>query len=93
MPANQKYLSSKGQRASKITAALIGGYLVSGSFHLMLSSFKSAHEVIILTSSFTFFIVWGGLMVLTFLARNGWKIWGLYLVLTLIFSLVIYILK
>jgi hypothetical protein len=93
MPANQKYLSSKGQRALKITAALIGGYLVSGSFHVMLSSVKSAHEVIILTSSFTFFIVWGGLMVLTFLARNGWKIWGLYLVLTLIFSLVIYILK
>lgn len=93
MPANQKYLSSKGQRALKITAALIGGYLASGSFHLMLSSVKPAREVIILTSSFTFFMVWGGLMVLTFLARNGWKIWGFYLALTLIFSLVIYLLK
>lgn len=93
MPANQKYLSSTSQRTLKITAAIIGGYLVSASFHLMLASIKNVHEVIILTSGFTFFIAWALIMVLTFLAKSGWKIWGLYLFLTLIFSLIIYYLN
>ena len=30
------------------------------------------------------------LMVVAFLARNGFKIWGLYLLLTAVFSLIIY---
>ncbi len=93
MPAQSKYLSSKGQRALKITAAILGGYLVSASFHLMLASFRPVHEIIILTSSFTFFILWAVTMLMAFLARNGWKIWGLYLLLTLLFSFVIYSLK
>lgn len=92
MPANPKYLSSNWQRFAKITAGFIGGYLVSVSFHMALA-FWINHVNIIITGAFTAFIVWAGLMVLAFLAKNGWKIWGIYLLLTLLFSATIYLSK
>lgn len=93
MPANRKYLSSGGQRTLKISAAILGGYLVAASFHLFLASFPSLHEIVLLTSSFSFFLVWAGLMVVTFLAKNGWKIWLYYLVITGLFSGLIYLIR
>jgi hypothetical protein len=30
-------------------------------------------------------------MVVAFLAKSGWKIWGIYILLTLVFSLFIYL--
>lgn len=93
MPAQTKYLSSRGQRALKITAAILGAYLVSASFHLMLGVMPFGREIVVVLSGISFFMVWGGLMVVGFLARNGWKLWGLYLVLTLIFGGITWILK
>lgn len=90
MPANKKYLSSPKQQFLKVTAAILGGYLVAITFHLALAFIFKPVNVII-TSSFTVFIVWVALMVLAFLAKNGWKIWGLYLGLSLIFSIIIYV--
>lgn len=86
MPANKKYLtSSKWQRLAKITAGLVGGFILSGSIHTAIAAWWSRPEVII-TSSFTLCLVWAGLMILAFLAKNGWKVWGLYLFVTLIFA-------
>ncbi|WP_281638106.1 hypothetical protein [Flavobacterium marginilacus] len=91
MPANPKYLTlSKGQRFLKITAAIIGGYLVSVSFHLALASWLDKAAVI-MTMSFSGFILWVGLMIVAFLAKNGWKIWGIYLLITFIFALILYL--
>ena len=91
MPANPKYLTqSKWQRFVKITAALLGGYLVSISFHLALASWFYRANVII-TMAYSGFIVWVILMILAFLAKSGLKIWSIYLLLTLIFSLLIYL--
>ncbi len=92
MPANPKYLSTPGQRVLKITAGILGGYAVSATFHLMMAGFSPIHEYAILLASFSFFLMWGVLIMTTFLARNGWKIWGIYLLLTLLFSLVTYVL-
>lgn len=91
MPANPKYLTqSKGQRFLKITAAILGGYLVTASFHLALAAWFDKATIII-TMGFSGFILWVILMIFGFLAKNGWKIWGLYLLLTLTFSLLFYL--
>jgi len=90
MPANPKYLNpSFWPRFAKITAAIIGSYFVSISFHLALASWFNRPNVII-TTAYSGFIVWVVLMVVTFLAKSGLKIWGLYLLLTLFFSGLIY---
>lgn len=86
MPAQTKYLSSKPQRALKIVTALLGGYLVSASFHLMIGVISVAREGIVVLSGISFFLVWAGLMVVAFLARSGGKIGAFYLLLTLIFG-------
>ncbi|ATL46421.1 hypothetical protein COR50_04100 [Chitinophaga caeni] len=84
MPANKKYLSSPGQRVLKVTAALFGGYLVSLSFHQLLMTFLDKKTVVI-TSFFSMYILWAILMILAFLAKNGWKIWATYILLSLLF--------
>lgn len=91
MPANPKYLTqSKGQRFLKITAAILGGYLVSVSFHLaIIAWFNKAN--IIMTMGFSGFILWVAMMVVAFLAKNSWKIWGLYLFLSSLFALIVYL--
>ncbi|WP_367914670.1 hypothetical protein [Leadbetterella sp. DM7] len=93
MPANSKYLTTKGQRAVKIVTALLGGYLLSASFHLFLAVFPATRDVVIILSSFSFFLVWGGLMIVVFLARNAWNALGLFLALTVIFGSAFWILK
>ncbi len=91
MPANPKYLTqSKWQRFLKITAAILGGYFVSVTFHLALASWFDRANVLI-TMAFTGFILWVGLMVVAFLAKSGWKIWGIYLLLTVLFCGIIYL--
>ncbi|MCA5006265.1 hypothetical protein [Sphingobacterium bovistauri] len=86
MPANKKYLSSPGQRFLKITAGTIGGYLVMINFHLLLSCMIEKKYVII-TSFITGYILWAILLLVAFLAKNGWKIWGVYLLLAVLFYL------
>ena len=91
MPANPKYLTqSKWQRFAKITAAILGGYFVSVTFHLALASWLNRANVL-MTMAFSGFILWVALMVVAFLAKSGWKIWGVYILLTLVFSLFIYL--
>lgn len=92
MPANLKYLSSPSQRFAKITAGFFGGYMVSISFHLLLAGWL-AREIVIITMTFTGFLLWCGLLVLAFIAKRGWVIWGLYLGISLLCSLGIYLAK
>jgi hypothetical protein len=88
MPANPKYLTqSKTQRFAKISAAILGGYLVSISSHLALASWFDTANIII-TMTFSGFILWVVLMIMAFLAKNGWKIWGFYLLLTTLFCII-----
>lgn len=90
MPANKKHLSSGLQRFAKITAGLLGGYLVTITFHLILAQWLDQVNVII-TMTFTGFIMWCGLMIVAFMSRNGWKVWGLYLGISLLLSIGIYL--
>ena len=91
MPANPKHLTqSKTQRFLKITAAILGGYLVAVSFHLALATWFD-RATIVISMTFTGFILWVALMVIAFLAKNGWKIWAIYLLITLSFSIITYL--
>ncbi len=91
MPANKKYLTkSPWQRFAKITAGFIGGYLVTLSLFMTLS-FWLDHRAVLLTLRAVGFMLWAGLLIVAFLAKNGWKVWGLYLLVTLLFALLIYL--
>ncbi|WP_024480491.1 hypothetical protein [Cellulophaga baltica] len=90
MPANKKYLSSNWQRFAKITAGIVGGYFVTISSHIALA-YLVDHTAILITATFTGFILWVVLMIVAFLAKNGWRIWAIYLFITLVFSFLIYI--
>jgi len=46
--------------------------------------------VVLITSTFSLFIVWAALIILAFLAKSPWKIWLLYLGISLLFSVLIY---
>ncbi|MEC7263132.1 MAG: hypothetical protein VXW38_05290 [Bacteroidota bacterium] len=90
MPANKKYLTpSPWQRFAKISAAILGGLMVTVTFHMALASWFN-HVAVIITSTFSAFILWAVLMVLAFLGKNGWKIWSIYLLLSVALGIVFY---
>lgn len=90
MPANPKYLSSPGQRVLKISAGVFGGYLLSTMLHLALAAIPGIGINLTLSGSFSGFLLWVILMVFAFVARNGWIVWGIYLLLSLIFGFIAY---
>lgn len=90
MPANPKYLSSPGQRLLKISAGVLGGYLLSGAIHLAAARIPFVGFDLLITGTLTMFILWIAFMVIAFLSHNGWRIWAIYLSLTLFFGLIAY---
>ena len=93
MPANSKYLASTGQRALKITAGILGGYILAEALHILVGTLVADKGVVVITGAYTTFFVWISLMILAFLSKNGWKIWGIYLLATLVCAALIYFLR
>jgi hypothetical protein len=84
MPANTKYLTkSSWQKTAKITAGIIGGYIITALFHLSLALWLPYHKEVLITSIYTVFILWGVLLIVPFLFKNGWKAWILYIVISI----------
>lgn len=87
MPANKKHLeASIWQRTLKITAGLVGGFLISITFHLFLMYFFPSPPIYT-TMYVTGYVLWAILFILAFLADNGYKIWLIYIGLILMFYL------
>ncbi len=85
MPANKKYLTqSPWQQFAKISAGLIGGYIISALFHMCLVLWLPYGKEILITSIYTHFIIWGILLILPYLFDNGWKAWAVYLISSII---------
>ncbi|MEO9571791.1 MAG: hypothetical protein ABJH82_11365 [Polaribacter sp.] len=85
MPANTKYLTtSPWQKFAKISAGIIGGYIITSLLHLSLALWLPNGKEILITSIYTVFIVWGVLLIIPFLFKNGWKVWGLYLLISIL---------
>lgn len=84
MPANTKYLTkSSWHKAAKITAGIIGGYIITALLHLSLALWLPYHKEILITSIYTIFILWGVLLIVPFLFKNGWKVWILYIIISI----------
>lgn len=82
MPANKKYLTKSGwHKFAKISAGILGGYLISALFHMCLPLYLPSPKEVLITSIFTIFLVWSILLVLPFLFKNGWKAWLTYLII------------
>src|SRR5688572_19711635 len=91
MPANRKYLTkSPWQRFAKISAGFVGGFLVTQAFHMLLMQWWNTADAII-TLQYGGFALWATLLILAFLAKNGWKIWGIYLLATLVMGGIVYL--
>ena len=89
MPANTKHLTtSPWQKGAKISAGIIGGYIITSLLHLSLALWLPNGKEILITSIYTVFIVWGTLMIVPFLFKNGWKVWGLYLLISILFYII-----
>lgn len=90
MPANTKYLTkSFHQRFAKITAGILGGYLVTSALFLVLALWVD-HGAVLVTLKFGGFIVWCALLIVAFLFKNGWKAWGIYLLAFLLLAAIFY---
>jgi len=94
MPAKQEYLSSTGQRILKISAGILGGYMLAMAIHLFIAVIFPAYQTaVMLTATFSLFILWVVFMILAFMAKNGWKVWAVYLLATVVAGLFTYLLK
>ncbi|WP_233899943.1 hypothetical protein [Tenacibaculum piscium] len=80
MPANPKYLTkSPGQKFAKLSAGILGGYIITALIHMIFALILPYHVEVIIFSTFTFFMIWIVMLIIPYLFINGWKIWAGYL--------------
>lgn len=85
MPANQKYLNkSSWQQFAKISSGILGGYIITALFHMSITLWLPYSKEVLVTSIISFFIVWCFLLIIPFLFKNGWRAWGLYILISII---------
>ncbi|WP_062060720.1 hypothetical protein [Aquimarina longa] len=85
MPANPKFLTkSPWQQFAKISAGILGGYAISALLHMCMSLWLPNPKEVLVTTIFTLFIVWCGLLIVPFLFKNGWKAWGIYILIIIV---------
>lgn len=92
MPANTKYLTvHMGHRIAKITAGIVGGFLISVGTLLSIAAWSNNPKNVFLTFFYLMFIQWCALMLIAFLFKSGLKCWAWYgsviIILTAIYIL------
>ena len=91
MPAKAKYLSSGWTRFSKVVAAIFGAYFATMFMHIALAKNVPNDTPVLLTSTYTAFLVWCGLMIMIYLIKKAWISWAILLSVILISALLIFI--
>lgn len=92
MPANPKHLTkSPWQQFAKISAGILGGYIISALLHMCLPLWLPNAKAVLITSIFTLFIVWCALLIIPFLFKNGWKAWLLYVGIIVVLFTIYYL--
>lgn len=82
MPANPKYLTKNPwQQFAKISAGILGGYIITALIHMVSALFIPFHKEILITTTITFFIIWVVFLIIPYLFKNGWKVWLLYIII------------
>lgn len=85
MPANIKYLNkSPWQQFAKISAGLLGGYAISALLHMCLVLWLPNPKAFLIMSIYTLFIVWGVLLIIPYLFKNGWFAWLWYIIASVV---------
>lgn len=91
MPANKKYLTqSRWVKTGKLSAAILGSLLASVSLHMALAIWTD-RAVVIPTAVYSGFILWVGLMVVSYWVPKVWQAWGLIAGIVLVSALAIYL--
>lgn len=91
MPAKAKYLSSGWTRFSKIVAAILGGYTAAVLMHLAVAGNVSNETPVLLTSTYSVFLVWCGFMIMIYLVKKAWVAWVILLSVILLSGLLIFV--
>ncbi|WP_438712045.1 hypothetical protein ACSTS3_06155 [Aquimarina muelleri] len=92
MPAKKEYLSGPWKRFSKLMAALIGAYITTMLFHVALAKVSMPNETpVVLSGSYTGFVVWVGLMVMVYFIKKAWHAWLLFFMISFFSGLIIFI--
>lgn len=91
MPAKKKYLSSGWTRFSKVMAIIFGAYAATFTLHIALAKIVPDDTPVLLTSVFTSFFCWVGLMVMVYMIRRAWVGWSVLLMIISVSSLIIYV--
>lgn len=93
MPSNKKYLlKSNWAKASKVTAAILGGLIVVSLLHILFGLLISA-ELMVLCIWFTFPIAWAFIITVVYWIKGPAKVWGLITLISLVAVPIIYYLK
>lgn len=82
MPANKKYLSTPWQRAHKIIAGILFGYIVDTLLHMALAKLFIDKSTMVMTTVYSFWLVWIGCMLSAFLLKRTALIWFIYLIIS-----------
>lgn len=90
MPANPKHLSTPRQRWLRVSAGILGGFLLTMAIQLAIGIMIEDKGVIVITSAYSSFFLWVLFMILAFLADGAWKPWAYYLAGTAFCAAVIY---
>ena len=89
MPAKAKYISSGWVQFSKVMAVIFGAYAATMSIHLALASLVKDDTPVLLTSTYSGFLMWVGFMIMVYLIKRAWVSWAILLSITLVGCLII----
>ena len=91
MPAKKKYLSSGWTRLSKIFAIIFGAYAATATLHIALAKNVTNDVPVLLTSTYSSFLCWTGLMIMVYMIKRAWVSWSILFGIIAISSLLIFI--
>ncbi|MEM9834676.1 MAG: hypothetical protein AAF944_28900 [Bacteroidota bacterium] len=91
MPAKKKYLSSGWTQFSKVMAVIFGAYLATMTMHIAIAKNVPSDTTVLLTSTYSSFLCWVGLMVMIYLIRKAWVSWAILIALIGVSSLLIFL--
>lgn len=72
-------------------AIIFGAYAATATLHIAIAKNVANDTPVLLTSTFTSFFVWVGLMIMVYMIRRAWVSWGILFLIVGISSTFIYL--
>ncbi|MDN5217294.1 hypothetical protein QQ020_34795 [Fulvivirgaceae bacterium BMA12] len=91
MPAKSQYLSGTWTRVSKVTAAILGSYVVTMLINIALGTLIKNNPSVIMTTAYSTYLLWVFFMVIAFFMRKAWHVWSLFGSIATVCSIIIFI--